>query len=81
MKLIKILQFLRLVDEDQRLSLTNIAVYIALVRLVTTEATPLDVGALISSLANYAHTKRVRALLSQQTQDSDTEGVVNGNDN
>lgn len=56
----KILEFLRLVDADHKLSLTNISVFITLYHLATTKnaITPIDLGALLAALASY-QTKRL----------------------
>lgn len=47
--------FLRLMDPDNKLSLTNIAVMVVLFKLATAKEaiTPVDVGALISTMLGY----------------------------
>jgi hypothetical protein len=52
-RLIKILQFFRLVDENKQLSITNIMLIVMLVKLVMVKAEPLDVGALFIAALNY----------------------------
>jgi hypothetical protein len=56
----KTLWFLRLTDEDGKISLTNIAVWITLGKLITTQnlVSPVDLGALLTSLAAY-HGKKM----------------------
>ncbi len=47
--------FLRLLDKDHRLSLTNIAVICSLVKFMLTKdaVAPMDLGALIGTLLSY----------------------------
>lgn len=54
-KIVKALSFLRLLDDDGRLSLTNIAVWITLFKLATAanSIAPTDIGAVIGALASY----------------------------
>lgn len=52
----KVLRFLNLLDRAGRLSLTNIAVYVAIYKLATTQGTSInDVAMSLLALANYAH--------------------------
>ena len=52
--MIKVLQFLRLVDENNQISLTNIAMIIVLVKLACAQqAGVADLGALMLALASY----------------------------
>jgi hypothetical protein len=67
--LLRILRFLNIVDEQDRLSITNLAVYIALAKLALTPATPMDMGVLFTSLLNYAHKRHTNS-----QGDSDDEG-------
>ena len=58
--LIKVLQFFRLVDENKQMSLTNIALMTAIVKIATTEAKSLeDVGLLLIPMLGYAHKKYI----------------------
>ncbi len=62
-KLLKILAFLRITDaDDNKLSLTNIAVWIALFKLISAAnlVTPIDLGALLTALAAYHGKKMLR---------------------
>lgn len=54
-KLLRLLDFLRLVDDDKRLSLTNITVWVTIVHLALAKqvVTPIDLGALLAALASY----------------------------
>lgn len=52
-KVIKILQFIRLVDDNKVMSLTNIALIIVLYRLATTPVNTMDLGALLMTLLTY----------------------------
>ena len=58
-RLFKILTFFRVIDvNDQLLSITSLAMYISLYRLVTTpQASYTDVGALLVTLGNYGYKK------------------------
>lgn len=57
-KLLKIGKFIRLIDESNRLSLTNIALMIGLYKIASTNGVNLnDAGLLFATLANYAHKK------------------------
>ncbi len=59
-KLLSVLDFLRIIDADRKLSLTNLSVWITLIHLATAKnvVTPIDLGALLGALASY-QTKRV----------------------
>lgn len=54
-KLLKALWFLRLLDDDKRISLTNISVWITLYQLAIAKdvVSPIDLGALLGALASY----------------------------
>lgn len=53
-----ILAFLRLTDENNQLSLTNISLMVVVVKIaLTPQASLPDLGALLLGLANYAHKK------------------------
>lgn len=54
-RLEQIALFLRLLDADRRLSLTNLAVWISLVKLAAApaDAQPLDVVTFVGALASY----------------------------
>jgi hypothetical protein len=55
--------FLRLVDENGQLSLTNVAVLVVLVKLALTQnASLVDAGALFVSLLNYSGKKVLAAI-------------------
>ncbi len=55
--LLKITQFLRIVDENGQLSMTNLAMYAALYKLITTTGSYADIGAFFISAAMYSHKK------------------------
>lgn len=57
--LIRALRFLRLIDRDRNLSLTNISVWISLYHLAVAKdvISAVDLGALLAALASY-QTKR-----------------------
>jgi hypothetical protein len=56
----KLLNFLSLLDSEGRLSLTNVAMYVILVKLAIAPNPGLaDIGALLLALANYAHKRYV----------------------
>lgn len=58
--LIKVLNFFSLVDNDQKLSLTSIALYTVLYKLaISTNPGFADIGALLLVLLNYAHKRYV----------------------
>lgn len=57
-----LLEKLSLVSYDGQLSLTNIALYVCLGKLLfTKEPTLVELGALILALANYAHKRQVNS--------------------
>ena len=60
--ILTILHFLRLIDADKKLSLSNIAVIVVIVKMaLSKDATaPVDVGALITSLMSYQAAKIIR---------------------
>lgn len=51
----KVLWFFRLLDDDGKLSLTNISVWITLIHMATADnaVSPVDLGALLGALASY----------------------------
>lgn len=55
----KIASFLRLIDKDHKLSLTNLAVMLALYKFwsAADAIQPLDFGALLATLLNYSAKK------------------------
>lgn len=56
--LLKIGQFIRIIDEDGVLSLTNITVYISMYKLLTSPVTSYtDIAALVASLGTYTAKK------------------------
>lgn len=66
--LLKILDFFNLLDESgTKLSLTNLAVVITTAKLMFTQATPLDGGAMLATILNYAHKRHIA---SQDSDDS-----------
>src|SRR5688572_26794815 len=68
--MMRVLTFLRLVDENGNLSLTNIAVIVSLVKLAMTPTVSMtDTGALLVSVLNYAY-KRF-----SQAPDADDDGI------
>ena len=59
-RVFRVTQFLRITDEQNNLSLTNIALYIGLFKLAGTEGESLNDAALaIGALCNYAFKKHV----------------------
>lgn len=61
--LLKILHFLSLIDNDNKLSITSIAIYSILFKLVMAPNPGLtDVGALLLVLLNYAHKRQVNTV-------------------
>ncbi len=59
-KLFKVLKFFRLVDENNQLSLTNIAVMVGISKIALTQATSMeDLGLFIIRLMGYAHKKHI----------------------
>lgn len=59
-KLMKVLQFFRLVDENKQMSLTNIAVMVAIFKIAVTKASSMeDIGLLIVPMLGYAHKRYV----------------------
>lgn len=60
--LVQIGQFLRLLDENNQLSLTNITVYITIVKLATAPVTNYtDIAALIAALSTYTAKKIIQS--------------------
>lgn len=58
--LIKIGQFTRLLDDNGQISLTNITVYIAMYKLLTSPVTNYtDIAALVAALSTYTAKKIV----------------------
>lgn len=57
---IKIAQFLRVVDENKQLSITNIALIIVLAKLAVAPVVSItELGVLLISLGNYSHKRHV----------------------
>ena len=60
--LLKVLDFFSLLDSAQRLSITNTAMYVVIAKIATSPSpTIMDLGALLLSLANYAHKRYTAA--------------------
>lgn len=60
--LVQIGQFLRLLDENNQLSLTNITVYITIVKLATSPVTNYtDIAALVAALSTYTAKKVINS--------------------
>ncbi len=57
----QILNFLNLLDDSGRLSITNLAVMVALAKLGVSHTNPVDVGVLFTSILNYGHKRLVNA--------------------
>lgn len=54
MKYVKrFLQYLRINDEQDNLSLTNILIYVMAYKFATTETNPVDMAALMTVVLNY----------------------------
>jgi hypothetical protein len=61
-KVIKVCNFLNLIDSQGRLSVTNLAVLVCLIKLsFTSGASITEMGTLLAALANYAHKRAVNA--------------------
>lgn len=59
-KVFRVLRFLRVTDEQDNLSITNLAVYIVAYKLYASTATSLqDVALAFAAISNYAHKKHV----------------------
>lgn len=59
-KVIKVLQFFRLVDENKQMSLTNLAVMIAVYKISQVNAVSFEeIGLLLIPLLGYAHKKHI----------------------
>ncbi len=60
-KLVKIGQFLKVIDYDKTLSLTNLAVWVVLIKLSTAKEaiSPVDIGALVGTLLPYQAKKYI----------------------
>ena len=76
--MIKTLKFLNLLDSSGCLSLTNLAVYIAMFKMASSHAAPIDAGALFASLLNYAHKRYTN---SQGDEDAPERQVDPGSSN
>lgn len=65
----KVASFLRLIDKDHKMSLSNIAVMIALFKFATAANAiePLDFGALLATLLNYSAKKVIGAKAPSET--------------
>ncbi len=58
----RLLNFLNLLDAEGKLSITNIAVVICLVKVaMAAQFTGLEVGGLVATLLNYGHKRMVNA--------------------
>lgn len=69
--MIQALKWLNLLDFEGKLSITNVAVYIALVKLATAPTVnTTEAGALLIALANYSYKKH---LISKQESQSASE--------
>jgi len=61
--LFKAADFFRLIDETNKVSITNVAVWVVLVKIATTQDFNLvDAGALFVSLLNYSGKKLMRKI-------------------
>lgn len=60
-KILKVLKFLNLLDDSGCLSITNLAVIIAIIKMASSHVAPVDAGALFASLLNYAHKRYTNA--------------------
>lgn len=66
----KLMSFLNLLDSEGKLSITNVAVYITLIKLaVSPSASITEAGTLLLALGNYAHKRIVNN--SNQTEPED----------
>lgn len=62
----KILGFLNLLDDEGRLSITNVAVIVGIVKMATmTSMSSVDAVALVGTLLNYAHKRSVKSNADQ----------------
>lgn len=76
MKLIKkTAKFFKLVDPDYTISLTNLAVWVTLVKLATSTnaVSPVDVGALVGTLLSYQAKKVIGKLENKGAKPEDVE--------
>ena len=61
-KVIKVCNFLNLLDSQGRLSITSLAVLVCLVKLLLSSGASItEVSTLLAALANYAHKRAVNA--------------------
>ena len=68
-KLEKVLDFFRIIDRSNKLSITNLAVYIVMFKIaVSQEFNLVDAGALLIALLNYSG-KKVIDQMSQKKED------------
>ena len=75
-KLKAALSFLNLLDAEGRLSITNLAVVITLVKLAISPAASLtEAGMLLCTLTNYAHKRVVTAQAQEVPEDTVTPQV------
>ena len=62
----RVLSFLNLLDNGGNLSITNVAVIIALVKMaMAAQLTGCDVAGLLGVLGNYAHKRQTNSAASQ----------------
>lgn len=75
-KLLKIGQFFKVVDShDKNLSLTNLAVWVVIVKLATAKEaiSPIDIGALIGTLLPYQAKKYINKMKDHNNNNNDQE--------
>ena len=66
--LMKVVNFLRLIDAEAKLSITNVAVYVVLVKVaIAPEFTLMDAGALFVTLLNYSGKKIINKIKEPET--------------
>lgn len=59
-KIFKVTKFFRITDSENLLSLTNLALYAMLFKIVTTQATNMnDIAIAMAALSNYAYKRKV----------------------
>jgi hypothetical protein len=72
--MIQALKWLNLVDFEGRLSITNVAVYIALIKLATAPAINItEAGILLVALVNYSYKKHLISKQETQLASEDTD--------
>ena len=70
--MVRIFNFLNILDSEGKLSITNLAVYIVLIKLTISPVASLtEAGSLLMVLANYAHKRIVNTANAQPDETPD----------